>query len=286
MTNTENKNHYISVKEVSNDIYRVAELGEQLKSLYFNQENSDPSAIQKLETEYSDRKINIIEYLRDPIRYDMFRTSPDSKQSLFMKKVKEGYYDKELGLEDSLKEKIYHDFLDKFNQTSPEILMTPQEKRNIQMLQQLSIEGAEPRGLEEETKILLTVHSRTRVFKSNWDYVISNLPGKELLDMDAKKLLKIVQENPHFLQDNPNHFLKNKGSFFNQAPDLEKFNDAIHNSSLGTSEAKEKVKKYIKLFQDFSDKKPEAESIKEIREQSLQNKIENKNTQKPAMGRN
>jgi hypothetical protein len=262
---------FTNTKEVSDSIQQVAEVGDQLKNLYFNIDTADQKVISKLENRYAETKMDIIEFLKNPSQYDMFRASPDAKQALFFKQVQEGYFNHEIGLNQELKDKIYRDFLEKFKLTPPEELMTTQEKRNLQMLQQqgnselnLSAVGS----FLNEAKFLLNIYSRTRCFEGNWNYVKNNLPGNDLLDKDAKNLLQTIAQNPHFLKDNPNHFLKNKGEYKNQAPELADIFTVVHASSLGSPEAKDKVKKYEKMFKDFAEKKPESQEILSVRNKS------------------
>lgn len=254
---------FSNTNEVGNAITSVSELADQLKNLYFNIATADSKIISKLEDKYAETKMDIIDWFKDSSNFDMFKASPDLKQALFFKQVKEELYNNEIGINQELKDKIFRDFFKKFESASPEDLMTAQEKRNLQLVN---------KGSGDETKYLLNVYARLRCFESNWSYVKHNLPNKDLMDKDSSDLLKIIQQNPHFLKDNPNHFLKNKGSYKNQAPTLTNVFDAIHASALASPEGKEKVKKYIKIFKDFEDKKPEQEEIISIREKSAPKK--------------
>lgn len=275
---------YSTVKEVSQDIYRISDLAEILKNLYFNIETADPNVILKYENEFAETKMDIIEWLKEPQNYEIFKASPDAKQALFFKQVQEGYYNHEIGIDTSLKDKIYRDFLQKYNLTPPEELMTEQEKRNFKMLQQNSNdeENSQKSGFVEEAKFLFNVYARTRIFEGNWQYVKDHLPGKDLLDNDTLVFLKTIEQNPHFLQDSPNHFLKNQGTYKDQAPTLEDFFNATQESSLGSPEAKEKIKKYNKMFKDFLDKKPEKEVIETTRKKANPAKKQELNLPKPS----
>lgn len=261
---------YANTREASNDIARLSELAEQLKALYFHYETADHKVISKIENDFSNTKMDIIEWLDEPSNYNLFKSSPDAKQALFFKQVKEGFYNHEIGLNQELKDQIYRDFLQKYNSTPAEELMTAQEKRNIQILQQEhDLEGNKPNGLAQ-ANFLLNIYNKTRCFDKNWDYVKNNLPRDNLLDKDAVNLLKTIKSSPHFLKDNPNHFLKNKGDYKNQAPDLKDIYEAAHSSSLGSPEGKEKIKKYEKLFKDFTEKKPEKQEIFSVRDKAVQ----------------
>lgn len=264
-----------NTREASDAIVTVAEVGDQLKNLYFNIDSADPKVISKLEEKYAETKMDIIDFLKEPSNYDMFKVSPDAKQALFFKQVQEGFFNHEIGLNQELKDKIYRDFLQKFNLTPPEELMTAQEKRNIQMLQQQQAQGQDSNislvGIGTflaETKLLFNAYSRTRCFEGNMDYVKNNLPIRDLLDKDSQILLQTIYKNPHFLKDSPNHFLKNKGDYKNQAPETRDVFQAIHSSALGSPDGKEKIKKYEKMFKDFMDKTPESQEISKVRNKS------------------
>lgn len=264
---------YVNSKEVSNDIVRVSELGDQLKNLYFNYETADKKVIAKLENDFAEKKMDIADWLKKPTNYDLFKSSPDAKQALFFKQVQEGFYNHEIGLNQELKDKIYRDFLEKFNLTPPEELMTAQEKRNFQMLQKAANgeQSDYKNTLIEEGKFLFNVYSRTRCFEGNWDYVKKNLPGHDILDGDTLRILRTVKDNPHFLADNPNHFLKNQGQYKGKAPELKDVFEAVHASALGSRDGKEKIKAYEKIFNAFAEKKPEAEAILSSRQKAFPN---------------
>lgn len=255
---------FSNTNEICIAITSISELAEQLKNLYFNIATADQKIILKLQEKYAENKMDIIDWFKNPSNYDMFKATPDLKQALFFKQVKDGFYNNEIGINQELKDKFYRDFLKKFELASDDELMTAQEKRNAQLFNKKQADGTE--GVE--TQYLLGVYSRNRCFDSNWIYVKNHLPNKDLRDSDASELLKIIQENPHFLKDNPNHFLKNKGSYKNQAPNLQNIFDAVHSSALASPDGKEKVKKYIKLFKDFEQKNPEKEEILSIREKA------------------
>jgi hypothetical protein len=259
---------FSNTNELCNAITSVSELADQLKNLYFNIATADQKIISKLENRYSETKMDIIDWFKDSSNFDMFKASPEIKQALFFKQVKQDFYNYEIGINQELKDKIYRDFLKKYEMASPEDLMTALEKRNLQLLNK----SPEDEASSPEVKYLINVYSRSRCFDNNWNYVRNNLPGKDLMDKDSLDLLEIIQQNQHFLKDNPNHFLKNKGSYKNQAPSLNDIFEAIHSSALASPEGKEKVKKYIKIFKDFEEKKPEKEEILSIREKSAPKK--------------
>jgi hypothetical protein len=254
---------FLNTNEVCNAITSVSELADQLKNLYFNSATADQKIIAKLENKYVEIKMSIIDWFKEPNNFDMFKAAPDIKQALFFKQIQDGLYQHEIGLNQELKDKSYRDFLKKYESFSSDDLMTAQEKRNSSLLN-MNLDGTS----SSETKYLLNVYDRLRCFEANWSYVNKNLPNKDLMDKETLDLFKIVQHNLHFLKDHPNHFLKNKGSYKNQAPTLQEVFDAIHSSALASPEGKEKIRKYIKLFKDFEDKKPEKEEILSIREKS------------------
>ncbi len=272
MEETEKKTKYSTVKEVSNDIHRISEIAETLKSLYFNKDNVDTEAILKYEAEFADRKMDIVEYLKDSVRYDMFRTSPDARHALFFKKVQENFFEMEIGFDMELKEKIYRDFSDSLSKMAPETLVTPQEKRNQQMFEAMSEEDKE--RYRDISKLIYQIHHETRTFQMNWNYLLANLP--EFLDATGKRVLSLVKNNPHFLKDHPNHFLKNKGSYTNLAPNTQELNEAFQGAATGYTESKEKLSRYEKIFSDFESKKPEEEAIIQIREKALGNTLDQK----------
>ncbi len=261
-------NQLSNTKDASNAIFTIAELADQLKNLYFNRENADEKIIAKLEEKCSELKMDLIEWFKDSANYELFKSSPDAKQALFFKQVQGGFYNHEIGINQDLKDKIYRDFLKKFELTPPEELMTAQEKRNLQLSQNATDEESKSGFALAEATFLFNVYSRVRCFESNWEYVKNNLPGKDLLDKETVNLLKTIQDNPHFLKDHPNHFLKNKGSYKNQAPTLSEVFNTVHASALASPDAKVKIRMYEKLFKDFAEKKPEQEVILDIRDKS------------------
>lgn len=276
MEKTEQKSKYLSPKEVSNDIYRVVELAENLKSLHFNKATSDPAVISKYEQELADRKMDIIEYLREPIRYDMFRSSPEGRHALFFKKVQQGLFENEIGLDLALREKIYRDFAPALEKIPEDQLLTPQEKRNLQMLSAMDSEQQE--YFKEISQFINHIYNKSKIFSINWNYMMENLP--EFLDASGKRVIGLVKANPHFLKDHPNHFLKNKGSYYNVAPTSLELNEAIQGASIGYAEFKEKLSRYEKIFSDFDQKVPEQEAIAQVRENALKTGLDNKSKYK------
>jgi len=261
-------NQLSNTKDASNAILAVAELADQLKNLYFNRETADEKIIAKLENQCSELKMDIIDWFKDSANYELFKSSHEAKHALFFKQVQAKFYNNEIGINHELKDKIYRDFLKKFESTPPEDLITTQEKRNIQLNQNTSEEEFKSGFALAEATFLLNVYARVRCFESNWKYLQNHLPGKDLLDTETLSVLKTIQNNPHFLKDHPNHFLKNKGSYTNQAPTLGEVFDTVHASALASPDAKVKIRMYEKLFKDFTEKKPEQEIILDIRDKS------------------
>lgn len=261
-------NQLSNTKDASNAVLAVAELADQLKNLYFNRDTAEGKIVAKLEEKCAELKMDLIEWFKDSANYELFKSSPDTKQALFFKQVQAGFYNHEIGINQDLKDKIYRDFFKVFESTPPEQLITAQEKRNLQLNQNRTEEEYKVGFALAESAFLSNVYSRIRCFENNWEYVKNHLPSKDLLDRDAVSVLNIIQSNPHFLKDHPNHFLKNKGSYTNQAPTLGEVFDTIHASALASPDAKVKIRMYEKLFKDFTDKKPEQEVILDIREKS------------------
>ncbi len=261
---------YNSVKEVSQDINKVAETAEYLKNLYYHRETVDEKSILAYEQDFSNRKFKIVSWLEDESNFDTFKVHPEAKQALLYKITKDGLLDKEFGLDPKLQDKIYRDFNKVFENTPSEELLTLEEKKRLQHYTKNSVPEENRHDYSNEHKHLCGVFAKGLIFVKSMEFIKKQLPHKDLLPKDANDILSLIEKQPHFVQGHPNNFLARGQSF-----DLKTLNETIHDSATGTPDALEKLKSFKEKLNEFVAKIPTSKKIKEIRDESLDNKNTN-----------
>lgn len=263
---------YQNVKAVSLDISKINELSTQLKLLFLNSETADPETAKAYEKDFATRKYNVISWLKNDDNYYFFKTSPDANAAQLLNNIKKGLFDNEIGLDFNFKDKVFRDFSNALTNTHPDDLLSPQQRK-------MSPEQLEK--IETQSQLILGIYDKIKCFEDKFDYLQENIPDLSLLDDRARNLYSVSLKFPHFLRDNPYHFIVNMGRNKDKAPKVEDIYHILHESSIGSIEAKETVLKYTQIFNEFLDKIPHKETIEIIREKA--NSLDNKNTNKLKM---
>lgn len=263
---------YQNVKAVSLDISKISEIATQLKLLFLNAKTAEPETVKTYEKDLATRKYNVISWLKNDDNYYFFKTSPDANAAQLLNNIKLGLFDNEIGLDFNLKDKIFRDFSNALTNTHPDDLLSQQQRK-------MSPEQLEK--IETQTHLVLGIYDKNKCFKDKMNYLQENIPNLALLDERTKNLYSIALRFPHFLNDSPYHFIVNMGRNKDKAPKVEDIYNILHESSIGSIEAKETVLKYTQIFNEFLDKIPHKETIEIIRDKA--NSLDNKNTNKLKM---
>lgn len=259
----ENKT-YQNIRAVSLDINRINELSIQLKIMADNPNNINTDNLINYENEYATRKFNIIFWLNNEENYDIFKNSSEAKGALLFKQIKSGLFENEIGLNYSLKDKIIRDYTNIFNNTEEKDLLSSQE---------IKISKENLLKYEKYNEYILSIYDKEKCYQNKINYLLKFAPENNLLDKNSNNLFSVVKTFPHFLRDNPYHFIVNMGTYKNKAPTVKEFFNLLEESSMGLEDSKEKILYYTKMFNDFLDKIPNKESINNIREKSINNNI-------------
>lgn len=261
--------NYSNVKELSQDLAKCAEQAQSLKLLYYHRENVDDKAIVVQEKEYSQRKLSVINWLKEPQNYEMFKASADAKKALLYKYVSEGYFDHEIGIGSDLKDKVTSDFKEIYSNTPAQELLTNREKQNLEHYAKNNVAPEKRYQFTKEHQAVLQVRDRSVCFNQDIKFLKEHLPNTKVLGATGALVVKMIEENPHFLNDSPNHFLVNHAGYKDKAPTVAQLHKTLHDAASGLPQAKESLDNIQKLFEQFKSKASITQQIRVVRDEYM-----------------